>query len=56
MYYTCSEGKSVVAERFISTLKGRIYKKLMAYNSCSYLDYLDKLVDEYDEHLSSFYW
>ena len=28
-------------------MSGRICEKLMAYNSCSYLDYLDKLVDEY---------
>ena len=27
MYSTHNEGKSVVAERFINTLKGKIYKK-----------------------------
>ena len=27
MYSTHSEGKSVVAERFIKTLKGKIYRK-----------------------------
>ena len=26
MYSTCNEGKSVVAERFIRTLKNKIYK------------------------------
>ena len=26
MYYTCNEGKSVVAEMFIRTLKSKIWK------------------------------
>ena len=30
IYLTHNEGKSVVAERFVSTLKGRIYKKMTA--------------------------
>ena len=27
MYFTHNEGKSVIAERFIKTLKSKIYKK-----------------------------
>ena len=46
MYLTHNEGKSVVTERFIRSLKGKIYKKMTANNSKSYLDYLNKLVDE----------
>ena len=46
MYLTHNEGKSVVTERFIRSLKGKIYKKMIANNSKSYLDYLNKLVDE----------
>ena len=30
MYSTYNEGKSVVAERFISTLKNKIYKLMTA--------------------------
>ena len=38
----------LVARRFIRTLKGEIYKKMMANGSKSYLNYLTKLVDEYN--------
>ena len=38
MYLTCNEDKSVIAERFIRTL----------WDSCSYLNYSDKLVDKYN--------
>ena len=48
MYSTQNEGKSVVAERFIRNLKGKIYKKNPAYNSKFYLGHLNKLVDEYN--------
>ena len=48
MYSTQSEGKSIVAERFFSTLKGKIYIKMTANNSKSYLSYLNELVDEYN--------
>ena len=46
MYSSHNEGKLVVAERFIRSLRGKIYKKMTANNSKSYLDYLNKLVDE----------
>ena len=46
MYSTHSEGKSVIAERFIKTLKAEIYKKMAANDSKSYLSYLNKSVDQ----------
>ena len=46
MYSTHNEGKSVIVERFIKTLKAKIYKKLKAIDSKSYLSCLNKLVDE----------
>ena len=45
MYSTHNEDKSVIAEKFIKTLKSKIYKKVTA-NSKSYLLYLNKLVDQ----------
>ena len=44
-YLANNEGKSVVAERFIKTLKGKITLTLTANNSKSYLSYLSKLED-----------
>ena len=38
----------VIAERFIKTLKAKIYKKMTADDSKSYISYLDKLVDQYN--------
>ena len=43
MYSTYNEGKSVIAERFLETLKA---KKVTANDSKSYLSYLNKLVDQ----------
>ena len=43
MYSTYNEGKSVVAESFIKNLKSKIYKKMAANNSKSYLSYFNKL-------------
>ena len=42
-----NEDKSVVAERFTKTLKGKIRKKMTTNDSNSCLNYLNKLVDEY---------
>ena len=42
MYSTHNEGKSVIAERFIKTLKARVYRKMTANDSKSYLSYLNK--------------
>ena len=48
MYSTDNEDKSVIAERFIKTLKSKIYKKITANDSKSCLPYLNKLVDQYN--------
>ena len=48
MYSTHNEGRSVVAERFIKILNGKINKKLTGNNIKSYLGYLNKLVNKYN--------
>ena len=48
MYSTHNEGKSVVAERFIRTLKGKIYEKMTANDRKFYHNYLNKLANEYN--------
>ena len=48
MYSTHNEGKSVIAERFIKTLKSKIYKKMTANDSKSSLLYLNRLVDQHN--------
>ena len=48
MYSIHNEGKSVITERFIKTLKAKIYKQIIANDSKSYIPYLNKLVDEYN--------
>ena len=47
MYSTHNEGKSVVAERFIRTLKSKIYKYMTSISKDVYIDKLDDIVDEY---------
>ena len=48
MYSTHNEGKSVIAERFIRTVKNKIYKHMTAVSKNVYFDVLDDIVDEYD--------
>ena len=48
MYSTHNEGKSVVAKRFIKTLKNKIYKHMTAISKNVYFDVLDDIVDEYN--------
>ena len=48
MYSTHSEGKSVVTERFIRTLKNEIYKHMTAVSKNVYFDVLDDIVDKYN--------
>ena len=48
MYSTYNEGKSVVAERFIRTLKNKLYKHMMATGKNIYYDVLDDIVNEYN--------
>ena len=47
MYSTFNEGKSVVAERFIGTLKNKIYKHMTAISKNVYYDALDDIVNKY---------
>ena len=51
MYSTQNENKSVIAERFIKTLKAKIYKWITTNDSKIkfYLSYLNKLVDQYNK-------
>ena len=46
MYYTYNEGKSVIAERFIRTLKNKLYKHMTATGKNVYYDVLDDIVNE----------
>ena len=48
MYSTHNKGKSVVAERFIRTLKSKIYKYMTSISKNVYIDKLDDIVDEYN--------
>ena len=48
MYSVHNEGKSVVAERFIRTLKSKIYKYMTAISKNVYIDKLDDIVNEYN--------
>ena len=48
MYSTHNEGKSVVAERFIRTLKNKIYKHMTAVPKNVYIDKLDDIINEYN--------
>ena len=48
MYSTHNEGKPVVAERFIRTLKSKIYKYMTSISKNVYIDKLDDIVDEYN--------
>ena len=48
MYSTHNEGKSVVAERFIRTLKNKIYKHMTIVSKNVYFDVLDDIVDKYN--------
>ena len=43
-----NEGKSVVAERFIRTLKTKIYKYMTSISKNEYIDKLDDTVNEYN--------
>ena len=45
MYSTHNEGKSVVAERFIRTIKKKIYKYMTSISKNVYIDKLDDIVD-----------
>ena len=46
MYPRHNEGKSVVAERFIRTLKNKIYKYMTSVSKNLYIDKLDDIVNK----------
>ena len=48
MYSTHNEGKSAVAERFIRTLKAKIYKYMTSISKNVYIDKLDDIVNQYN--------
>ena len=48
MYSIHNEGKSVVAERFIKTLKNKIHKYMTAISKNIYTDKLHDIVNEYN--------
>ena len=48
MYSTYNEGKSVIAERFIRTLKNKLYKHMTATGRSAYYDVLDDVVNKYN--------
>ena len=47
MYSTYNEGKPVVAESFIRTLKNKILKHMTAVSKNVYFDVLDDIVNKY---------
>ena len=53
MYSTFNEGKSVVAERFIKTLKNKIYKHMPTVGKSVYFDVLDDIVKKYNNRYHS---
>ena len=48
MYSTYNEGKSVVAEIFIRTLKNKLYKHMTVTGKKVYYDFLDDVVNKYN--------
>ena len=53
MYSTFNEGKSVVAERFIKTLKNKIYKHMTTIGENVYFNDLDDIVKKYNNTIHS---
>ena len=48
MYSIHNEGKSVIAERFIRTIKNKIYKYMTSISKNVYIDKLDDIVNKYN--------
>ena len=48
IYSTNNKGTSVIAERFIRTLKNKIYKYMTSISKNVYIDKLGDIVDEYN--------
>ena len=48
MYSTHNEGKSVIAERYIRTLKNKIYEYMTSISKNPYINKLDEIVNKYN--------
>ena len=48
MYSMNNEGKFVIAERFIRTLKNEIYKYIVSVSKNVYIDKLDDTINKYN--------
>ena len=48
-----NEGKSVIAKRFIRTLKNKIYKYMTSISKNVYIDKLDDIVNKYNNTYDS---
>ena len=48
MYSTHNEGKSIIAETFIRTLKNKIYRYMTSVSKNVYIDKLDDVVNKYN--------
>ena len=48
MYSAFNEGKSIVAERFIRTLKNKIFKHMTTISKNVYIDVLNDIVNKYN--------
>ena len=53
MYSTFNEGKSVVAERFIRTLKNKTFKHMTTISKNVYIDMLNDIVNKYNNTVHS---
>ena len=48
IYSTYNDGKSIVAERFIRTLKNKIFKHMTAISKSVYFDVFNDIVNKYN--------
>ena len=51
MYLTHNERKLFLAEKFIRTLKNKIYKYMTSISKNVFIDKLDGIVNEYNIHI-----
>ena len=49
MYSTHNEGKSIISERFIRTLKNKIHKYMTSISKNVYTDKLDHILNKYND-------
>ena len=51
MYSTHNEGKSIVPEKFIRTLKNKTYKYMTSISKNVYIGKLDEIFNQYKIHI-----